>query len=47
MIWVCIAIVLMALVVLMWCACAINPREPWEDEHQIKYTDDWIREKTK
>lgn len=42
-----VAIILICIVILVWCICAVSPREPWEDEEQIKYVDDWIRNKTK
>ena len=47
MIWICLAIVVIVIAVLCWCICAASPHEPWEDEQQVKYVDDWIREKTK
>lgn len=47
MIWICIAILLMVFIVLCLCICASTPREPWEDEAQIKYVDEWVRNKTK
>ena len=47
MIGIYIVIILMVFIVLCLCMCASTPREPWEDEAQIKYVDEWIRNKTK
>jgi len=45
-IYVIIALLIIAFIVLIWCIFSAVPREPWEDEEQIKYVDDWIRKKS-
>ena len=46
MIWICVAILIIILLILCWCICATTPREPWEDEAEREYVDEWVRKKT-